>query len=329
MALSSCWEGDQGDFTKRFMAHMTQLHKKDAGAGFPRFLKSRMAPIAAIQAEALFWLRRPAYMRAWFDAARRHFTARPGKRVVEMERNGVVLRGDLGQYIPLWVFVMGSFEPELVRLAAGWLGPGDIVLDIGAYIGSFALPLAAKSGVVVHCAEPNPGAFDLLQHNVAANGMEGVVRPLQVAICEENGPAELSIPQAHDSMAALGRRADDEGGGGVAGVAVAGVRFEEFWRLAHEPRPALIKIDVEGVETAVLRQMAPLLRDAAPALIIEVNPGWLDANVLMELLWGLNYRVYWITRRTTRLLAAPPDGPGNIWCVPAQRRGQRAAASGG
>ena len=48
--------------------------------------------------------------------------------------------------------------------------PGDTVIDIGAYIGSFALPAArfAKEGTV-HSFEPSPGNFAQLEKNVKLN----------------------------------------------------------------------------------------------------------------------------------------------------------------
>jgi 2-polyprenyl-3-methyl-5-hydroxy-6-metoxy-1,4-benzoquinol methylase len=51
------------------------------------------------------------------------------------------------------------------------VSPGDIVLDVGANIGVFAL-CAAKQGAQVYAYEPIPGTFELLQQNIQLHGLD-------------------------------------------------------------------------------------------------------------------------------------------------------------
>jgi predicted RNA methylase len=49
--------------------------------------------------------------------------------------------------------------------------PGDIVFDVGANIGAFAL-CAAKQGAQVFAYEPIPVTFGLLQQNIHLHGFD-------------------------------------------------------------------------------------------------------------------------------------------------------------
>src|SRR5512147_1317925 len=67
-------------------------------------------------------------------------------------------------------------EAELQTLLA-LIRPGDVVLDVGAHVGIFALAFArrvASHGRVV-AFEPQPALFDLLKRNLADNHVAGIV----------------------------------------------------------------------------------------------------------------------------------------------------------
>ena len=62
---------------------------------------------------------------------------------------------------------------------------GDIVLDVGANIGVFAL-CAAKQGAQVYAYEPIPGTFELLQQNIHLHGLDNVVHPRNIGLSERS-----------------------------------------------------------------------------------------------------------------------------------------------
>jgi len=61
---------------------------------------------------------------------------------------------------------MTCYFPELQ------LSAGDVIIDIGAHIGSFALPTMLRTeGLTCHCFEPNPLNFEVLRRNAELNGL--------------------------------------------------------------------------------------------------------------------------------------------------------------
>jgi FkbM family methyltransferase len=65
------------------------------------------------------------------------------------------------------------------------ISPGDIVLDVGANIGVFAL-CAAKQGAQVYAYEPIPASFELLQQNIHLHGLDKIVHPRNIGLSDRS-----------------------------------------------------------------------------------------------------------------------------------------------
>jgi FkbM family methyltransferase len=69
------------------------------------------------------------------------------------------------------------------------LRPTDVVVDVGANVGLFALWAAPQVSRVV-CAEPSPGGIECLKLNVEANALSNVVI-VEAAIGKDGGPLDM------------------------------------------------------------------------------------------------------------------------------------------
>src|SRR5258708_33533911 len=67
----------------------------------------------------------------------------------------------------------------------GSISPGDIVLDVGANIGVFAL-CAAKQGAHVYAYEPIPATFELLQQNIHLHGFDNIAHPRNIGLSDRS-----------------------------------------------------------------------------------------------------------------------------------------------
>lgn len=147
---------------------------------------------------------------------------------------------------------------ELALLRAV-LAEGGAFLDIGANIGYYALSAARDGAEAVLAFEPNPIVFERLCFNVGANGFAETIRILPVALGDKAASMILTV---------AGR---DMGGGRIAARALPGERtvevqvrsLIEVLAEAGVARVAAMKIDVEGMEDAVL---FPFFETAARAL---------------------------------------------------------------
>jgi FkbM family methyltransferase len=139
-----------------------------------------------------------------------------------------------------------EYEPDVWHELLSSVRPGDVVADVGANVGLYAVALARRVGAMgrVIAYEPDAGNAELLRRNVALNDVEGVVEVRQAAVGAERG----EIPFLSDRQQS---RFDPEGPSQVSVVTLD----EELERLA------LLKIDVEGFECAVLDGARSLLAD--------------------------------------------------------------------
>jgi|GraSoi_2013_60cm_1033757.scaffolds.fasta_scaffold00669_6 FkbM family methyltransferase len=62
---------------------------------------------------------------------------------------------------------------------------GDIVLDVGANSGVFAI-CAAKQGAQVYAYEPIPANFELLKQNIQLHGLDNLVHPRNIGLSDQS-----------------------------------------------------------------------------------------------------------------------------------------------
>ena len=181
-------------------------------------------------------------------------------------------------------------EIELVRK---FLRPGDYVLDIGANIGTHAIPLAKAVGHEgqVIAFEPQPCIFELLKANTLVNGLSNLR-----CICAGCGAqtASIGLPDTDygtngdfGSMA-LGPllKAPDQSS---SNVRIPVMAIDDVFTLKAL---RLIKIDVEGMEIDVLRGAEQTIRRLRPILYIENE--WPDpSEPVLRAVRDLGYRSFW------------------------------------
>jgi FkbM family methyltransferase len=158
----------------------------------------------------------------------------------------------------------GAHTRNELAMVLDHVDEGDVVVDIGAHIGTFAVPIARKLGphgkllAIEGCAE----TCALLERNVGANGLvhriqsrcaivgQGPQQKLRRVEVSGNTGAGFYTPDPASEYEAIDARSL---------ICVHGFA-----------RPNFIKIDVEGMELLVLRSIAPIIGPHRPKLYIEV-----------------------------------------------------------
>ena len=146
-------------------------------------------------------------------------------------------------------------DEQPVREAYWRPGPGDVVIDIGAAVGSYTVP-ALLAGAKVVAVDPDKDATDKLQRVATANSLHDyVIR--NVAVFDQQGyPADMRAALEASGYAYLIPRPE-----------CAWVTFDD---VAHDlDRVDWVKIDVEGAELGVLRSGPRVLGELRPRLLIE------------------------------------------------------------
>jgi FkbM family methyltransferase len=188
----------------------------------------------------------------------------------------------------------GKYFPPHFELSLALIPADGVVLDLGAHLGTFALA-AAASGRRVIAVEASPRNVDLLRTSARANGLDGSLTVVPVAISNRTGSVRFR------QQGAWGQIASSQGGGDVVEVpARTGAEILEELGLT---RVDLVKMDVEGSEIAAIDGMTSLLAPPdAPVVVYESNAHTLrmfDATPedLIAALAALGYDNYLVGER--------------------------------
>lgn len=146
------------------------------------------------------------------------------------------------------------------------LGPGQVVVDIGANIGYYAL-MEAKivgPGGKVYAIEPVSANVKMLLKNIEMNGYSNIdVFTLAIGNADRVSQIYLSDRRNWHSMI---RRGDSD-----HTEEVQMLRLDTF--LNDKLPPDLVRMDVEGFETEIIKGMVNTLSSARKLkLFIEVHP---------------------------------------------------------
>jgi|HubBroStandDraft_6_1064221.scaffolds.fasta_scaffold28143_3 FkbM family methyltransferase len=159
----------------------------------------------------------------------------------------------------------GAHSRNELALLRTFVDPGDLVYDVGAHIGTFAIPLAqacGESGRVI-AIEADASNFALLRHNLGQHGLLGRVTPLCGLAGAGTGRFRAVRFPGHTSATYF---TPDP-----AGESLATIRIDDLH--AMDPaRVGVIKIDVEGMELCVLQSAERTIARDRPLLHVEMSP---------------------------------------------------------
>jgi len=180
----------------------------------------------------------------------------------------------IGQSLNLY----GEWRDGEIFLLNKNIGPGDVVLDVGANIGAHTVPLARRVGPrgVVHAFEPLRAVYHLLCGNVALNGLTNVIAH-HAAVSAEDGKA--TVPQIDiDAPDAAGAPTEE-----IDAIRIDGLNL---------PNVKLIKIASEGSVRDVVLGASDTIRRCGPLLYVRNNVKDKSAELVSQIR-SFGYKCWW------------------------------------
>lgn len=145
-------------------------------------------------------------------------------------------------------------QDEETDLISQYVGKDSVYVDVGANIGTIAIPIA-KLVKRVDAFEPVKENRDLLEENIKANDVGNItIHP--VALGRERGRVSLAPHSDDDAWTYTVKEGDD----------VELVPLDTVLTSAD-----FIKVDVEGYELEVLQGARELIRTSKPLILFEVS----------------------------------------------------------
>jgi FkbM family methyltransferase len=238
---------------------------------------------------------------------------------------GMKRRGGLG-WLPEFL-TRGAVTPETRFLEGLDLG-GLTVYDIGAFQGMMSLFFARRAARVISY-EPSTENRERLVTNVALNRLTNVtVCASALGASVDSGVLNFDPLMPGGSTVRVGESQQER-----AGLKAVRITTLDIEIASGLPKPDFIKIDVEGMELAVLQGARDTLAEHRPALMLEVHGETIaekkrNVATLVSFLTSAGYRD--LRHVESGKQVAPGDTDiamqGHLYC-PAAGAGERTTAA--
>jgi FkbM family methyltransferase len=147
---------------------------------------------------------------------------------------------------------------------------GNTILDIGAHIGLYGVPLSKCAGEngKVFCFEPTPATYSILVKTIALNKCKNVT-PVNAAVSDKPGTVRFNLTSGSgegsnaNSIVTSARM--------VASVEIKACSIDDF-RKRNGLKVDIIKMDVEGAELLALQGGIETFQQDRPLCILALHP---------------------------------------------------------
>lgn len=214
---------------------------------------------------------------------------------------GIKVKLNTQEALTLGIVYLGTINKYETKILKTIIKPGDVVIDIGAYVDGWYTLLAAKlAGNKGHvfAFEPHPIYFQRLKENVQLNQFTNVTLE-RLGIFNKNGSSTFYEAQFGSSIiksqvVAMTKIKPKE-------ITIQTTTLDAYIKSKNIRHVSLIKIDVEGAEMSVIKGGNRLLQSKnAPDLVVEVfdiqlRRGGSSEAKLLSYLKRLGYIPYMFT----------------------------------
>lgn len=169
-------------------------------------------------------------------------------------------------------------EPWTVDWLRGNVRPDEVLYDIGANVGTFALVAAKHLRARVVAFEPGYANFARLCDNIQLNGCQHAIVPVPLPLADHSGLFGFKYRDVEPGQSRHRMKPETWR---FRGPAAAAARYEQpvlvmtldaMIRTFNLPRPHHLKIDVDGMEDRVLAGAVRTLRsETLRTVLIEVD----------------------------------------------------------
>jgi FkbM family methyltransferase len=208
--------------------------------------------------------------------------------------------------------IYGEWAEHEIAVVSSYLLDGKAIVDVGANIGVHTVAFARRfPRSTIVAIEPHPLAYTLLSANVAENGIQNVrlehcacgaetaILPVPRGLVQHGGETNLGatslinlVPDDATNSLTLVRRLDDI-------LSSTPIQF--------------IKVDVEGMEPAVLAGASNIIRSQLPLIYFEARTieGVRECRAALD---GFGYYLHWLLSNPFNRANFRQE-PLNIWAA--------------
>jgi len=261
-----------------------------------------------------FTLRKSAFLRRLYDMSALSgplrsvsFLLVPSSRRVQMKVQSGPGKDLILDVNPRWehTFLEGDYESEVQNAIERFCRPGVTFFDVGANFGYYSM-LASRFGANSIAFEPDSANAEALLLHARLNGFGDQIRLERAAVFSHTGQLSLSPAAGERPHGNAHVQSSESPKGGM--VSVRCTTLDDF--AASNPVPGILKIDVEGAESEVLKGAGRIFESVRPLLICEVHDD-LNEKFICSWLEDRRYVMKW--SKSTHMF------PRQLFAWPAER----------
>jgi FkbM family methyltransferase len=281
----------------------------------------------------------PRFRGKWYVAQAVHSVFHPdsvksSRRWVELSA-GYRMQLDLRSSTEYQAYYTGEYDNQAMTIAFRLLQDGASVLDVGANIGFWTVPLANRVGAEghVHAFEPSRSNIDHLEINLGANNLLERVHLHNVGLSDVADTLQLSLRGDFEAGSATGNASIviDEIDRQFSCVEISVVPLDDVFPGIGLPRVDFIKLDIEGHEDRFLIGAERTIAAYRPVIYLELNEPYyerrgIDLTVFCnKWLAAHSYEAAFISRAgqvSIRPIESRRQSLDNAFFLPRERSGQ-------
>jgi FkbM family methyltransferase len=177
---------------------------------------------------------------------------------------------DLRTQTEYLAYYTGDYDTHHIRTVLSVIKPAWIVLDVGANVGFWSIPLG-KVTSKVYAFEPVTGNYRRLRENIRINGLDHRITVFPFGLSDQNATVPITLREDFRAGSSTGNAAIVPEGQDTD-LARESVEIHPLDSLKLSlARLDFIKLDIEGHEPQFLRGAAHTIAQFRPILLAEVN----------------------------------------------------------
>ncbi len=173
--------------------------------------------------------------------------------------------------VPFWT---GKRDQKIITLIQKMISPESVILDVGANIGYYAIPLAfhlKKSNVSVHAFEPVKANFESLSKAIEKNNLKKQITANKLALGNSIGTIEIIKTEKGNTGNAVIDFNDDNFKKDRVKETIPITTLDKYMEDKSLSRCDFIKIDIEGAEIFFVQGGMKLIKKYKPIIYGEFN----------------------------------------------------------
>lgn len=225
------------------------------------------------------------------------------KRVID-GREFTILGNPDDKSVFINILINGYYENHMVDFYKELLTEDSVCIDAGANIGILSMYMSLTTKKTIYAFEPAKETYDMLVANIKENNLN--VQPIQKALSDVNGEVDFAFYRDQNGGSSLIKPDANIIESGIK-MKVESITLDNFVKEKNITKLDLLKMDVEGCETLILRGGEETLKTLKPDIVTEycspmIKEQGLSSQDYYDLLKKYYENIYVINRPVMQLI---------------------------